>query len=69
MKMLSAAAPADFAFGLARMFQTLAEDSCPNFNIVRSRSQAYRLVGLDDQEQQGRGEALSPRSQSSSSTV
>ena len=44
-------APADFAFGLARMFQTLAEDSRPNLKVVRSRSEAYRLLGLEDQGQ------------------
>ena len=44
-------APADSAFGLARMFQTLAEDSRPNLAVVRSRSEAYRLLGLEDQGQ------------------
>jgi hypothetical protein len=46
-------APTAFAFGLARMFQTLAEDSRPNLLIVRSRSEAYRVLGLEEEKEQG----------------
>jgi len=45
-------APEDFAFGLARMFQALAEDSRPNLAVVRSPSEAYRLLGLEDNREQ-----------------
>ena len=54
-------APADFAFGLARMFQTLAEDSRPNFAIVKSHSEAYRLLGFEDHGEQKSGNGKEDR--------
>lgn len=39
-------APSDYMFGMARMFQTLGEDTRPLLHVVRTRREAYALLGV-----------------------
>jgi hypothetical protein len=39
-------APEDLAFGLARMFSMLGERSRPNLHVVRTKEEAYGLLGI-----------------------
>ena len=39
-------APATFMFGVARMFQGLVGDCCPDLRVVRSALQAYSELGV-----------------------
>ena len=40
-------APKDVYYGLARMFATLGEQSRPNWSVVRTIEEAYRLLGVE----------------------
>ena len=39
-------APHDLSFGIARMYQMLAQDTRPNLAVVRSMAEARRFVGI-----------------------
>jgi hypothetical protein len=40
-------APHDLTFGIARMYQMLAEDTRPNVAVVRSMEEARKFVGIE----------------------
>ncbi len=40
-------APHDLSFGIARMYQILAEDTRPNLAVVRSMAEARKFVGIE----------------------
>jgi hypothetical protein len=38
-------APKDVTFGMSRMFQMLTDEARPNLRVVRTKSEAYKLLG------------------------
>jgi hypothetical protein len=36
-----------FVFGLARMFETALQDTCPNIHIVLTEQEAWTILGLE----------------------
>jgi len=44
-------APHDLTFGIARMYQMLAEDTRPNVAVVRSMAEARRFVGVEPEHE------------------
>ena len=40
-------APHDLTYGVARMYQMLAQDTRPNVAVVRSMTEARRFVGIE----------------------
>ncbi len=43
-------APQDFIFGMMRMLQTLSEGARPEFHVVRTMDEAYRLLLVESPE-------------------
>ena len=39
-------APKDHSFAIARMFQIYSEETRPNFHVVHTMDEAYRLLGV-----------------------
>jgi len=43
-------APQDSVYGMVRMFQTLGESTRPDFHVVRTMDEAYRLLRVESPE-------------------
>jgi hypothetical protein len=43
-------APQDSIYGMVRMFQTLGESTRPDFHVVRTMEEAYRLLRVESPE-------------------
>lgn len=43
-------APHDISFGVARLYQMLAQDTRPNLAVVRSMAEARMFVGIEPQD-------------------
>ena len=41
-------APSSDFFGMARMFELQAADSCPNLHVVRTAEEAFRILNVRD---------------------
>ena len=41
-----AVAPTDYVYGMFRMFQILSEATRPHLGVVRTREDAYRMLGI-----------------------